>query len=286
MARILIGSSYMYRFYEAGKFPTAQQYKMINCKSLEVFKARMDDLREENKKIVISVIENFVCDGVKGVTDDKVANGLCEKAIKEYLKTVFECAKRLPGSKFALAQPILRPGNVWYSDKYEDLCKFHTEGINTMGSTTNIMKLEPMTRMSQKFEYDGVHLTPDCGAIFVQTTLEKAEAFFKAELVNLEEKMEVSEVNEDKAEGAQVEENLLQLNRRKPELGKRMLKLERKVQNMDSDIEMRRFQDSLVSAKMRDELDAIANTNKEDRIIITGMTAKTVMPQNFEEKNG
>jgi hypothetical protein len=150
-----------------------------------------------------------------------------------------------------------------------------------MGSTTNIMKLEPLSRMSQKFEYDGVHLTPDCGRVFVQTTLEKAEAFFKAEIVNLEERMETSEENEEKDEGAQI---LFLTKHGKPELGERMTKLERRVQNMGSDIDTRRFQDSLVTATMRDKLDAIANTNKDDRIIITGMTAKTVMPQNFEEK--
>jgi hypothetical protein len=163
MAQILIGSSNVYRFYDAAKFTTAKKYKMINCTSLEVFKAKMDDLNCENKEIVISVIENFICDAVRGVADDKVANGLCEKTIKDYLKTVKKKKKRLPGSKFALAQPILRPGEKWYSEKYDDLCRYHTEGINSMGSSANIAKLEPLSRTSQKVEYDGVHLTPDSG---------------------------------------------------------------------------------------------------------------------------
>ena len=66
MAQILIGSSNVYRFYDAAKFTTAKKYKMINCTSLEVFKAKMDDLNSENKEIVISVIELYLRCGQRG----------------------------------------------------------------------------------------------------------------------------------------------------------------------------------------------------------------------------
>ena len=283
MARILIGSSNIYRFYEAGKLPAHQQYKLTTCTNAEVFKAKMDDLRNEDKKVVISVIENFVCDAVRGVSDDMVANGLCEKAIKDYLNTVNETAKRLPGTRFALAQPILRPGNSWYSEKYEDVCNYHSAGINAMSSSTNVMKLDPLSIMSQKFEYDGVHLTTECGTIFVQTTLDKAEVFFDAELVNLEDGMELMEKEIKTSEATGTSEESLLKKQGKPELGYRLTRLEIKVDNMGTDIENRRFHDSLVTARIRDELDAMTNINKEDRIIITGMTNKTPMPQGFTE---
>jgi hypothetical protein len=122
---------------------------MVNCTSLEVFKAKMDNLIAKNKEVFISVIKNFICDAVRGVADKRVVNGLCEKAIKDYLKTVHENEKWLPGSKFALAQPIFRPGEKWYSEKFDDLCRYHTEGINSMGSIANLAKLEPLSRMSQ-----------------------------------------------------------------------------------------------------------------------------------------
>ena len=53
---------------------------------------------------------------------------------------------------------------------------------------------------------------------------------------------------------------------------------------MGSEIEARRFKDSMVSARIREELDTMTNINKEDRLIITGMANKTPMPQGYQEK--
>ena len=282
MARILIGSSNIYRFYNVEKIPICKQYKMVNCTAMEVFKVKMEELEKVNKEVVISVVENFICDAVKGVTDDAVTNGLCKKSIKDFLKIVHETANRLPESRFALAHPILRPGNVWYSERFEDITKFYSQGLKTMKSS-NIMGLEPMSRMSQRFEYDGVHLTPDYGTIHIQTTLEKAEAFFNAELIDLEETMEVGEDVESVKVGSGKGKSLLQAHGRL-DLGDRMTRVETGLQKLGSDIEARRFGDSLVSARMREELDAIGNINKEDRLIITGMVNKVPMPQGFQDK--
>ena len=67
MARLLIGSSNVYRFYEAGKFKSYNPDNMMRCTRLEVFKAKMDALEVDDKEIVISVIENFICDAVRDV---------------------------------------------------------------------------------------------------------------------------------------------------------------------------------------------------------------------------
>jgi hypothetical protein len=46
----------------------------------------------------------------------------------------------------------------------------------------------------------------------------------------------------------------------------------------------RRIQDSLVTARMKDELDYISNAKKEDKISITGLSSKTLMPTASDEK--
>jgi hypothetical protein len=60
MARILIGFSNIYRFYNVEKIPTCKPYRMVNCTSIEVFKAGMDELEKVDKEVIISVIENFI----------------------------------------------------------------------------------------------------------------------------------------------------------------------------------------------------------------------------------
>ena len=97
--------------------------------------------------------------------------------------------------------------------------------------------------MSQKFEYDGIHLTPEYGAVFIETTLGNAEAFFNADLVDLEEEME-SELpknvgKKDKNSGSKIPKRLEKLaatEQEKPDLCERVTKLEKKVQNMGTDI--------------------------------------------------
>ena len=46
----------------------------------------------------------------------------------------------------------------------------------------------------------------------------------------------------------------------------------------------RRLQDSLVTAQIREEIDFISNVKKEDKIIITGLTSKSPMPTQGDEK--
>ena len=53
---------------------------------------------------------------------------------------------------------------------------------------------------------------------------------------------------------------------------------------MKNDSRQRQFNDSLVTSRIREELDAIANERKEDRLIISGMTNKTPSPTNLEDR--
>ena len=51
-----------------------------------------------------------------------------------------------------------------------------------------------------------------------------------------------------------------------------------KVRQLELKLETRSYADNLVMARLREELDQIANVRKEDRIIITGLTNTTPMP--------
>jgi hypothetical protein len=67
-------------------------------------------------------------------------------------------------------------------------------------------------------------------------------------------------------------------------LRNRVVRIETNLGNLGSRVERDAIQDSLMFARIRDELDAISNTKKEDKIIVTGLTNNTPMPQAIEER--
>jgi hypothetical protein len=136
---------------KSGKFATYKWYVMVKRAKIEVFKAKMGELGSDEKDVVISVLKNFICDAEKGVADEATANGLCRKNLKAFIKSLNDTLDRLPESRFALTEPIVRPGKTWYAERHRDLCKFFAEGVKSQGRT-NMVKLDSLTRMPQKFD--------------------------------------------------------------------------------------------------------------------------------------
>ena len=62
-----------------------------------------------------------------------------------------------------------------------------------------------------------------------------------------------------------------------------MRKLDKKLQDLNSELFQRRFHDNLVMARMREDIDAMSNTNKEDKMIISGLTCRVPKPIGAEE---
>ena len=63
-----------------------------------------------------------------------------------------------------------------------------------------------------------------------------------------------------------------------------MFTLEKEVEKIREEINEKKFHDSMVTARIREELDSIINEKKEDRIVITGLSNRTPMPTGLEEK--
>ena len=67
-------------------------------------------------------------------------------------------------------------------------------------------------------------------------------------------------------------------------MAKRIATVEREIIGLKENLQERRFQDSMVMSRIREELDFASNTKKEDKIIITGLTCPTPAPALAEEK--
>ena len=266
MARLLIGSSNVAGVYNPSKFKEYAPYKAIKCTKVEMFRVVVEELRDE-KEVIISVIENFLCDAVRPVQDPTTEqmDYMLERVIDDYMCVIKKAALRLPQTKFALAQPILRPLHNWYTERHEGFCKIYVNGINAMG-LENVSKLDSMSKMAQSFVADGVHLTAESGKTFINTLLYNAEKFFETEVINLEGDIERGELDGQKKS---FEKNINNLEKNLAELNREMFK--------------RRFHDNLVMARMREDIDSISNTNKEDRMLITGLSSKTPKPTGAED---
>ena len=204
-------------------------------------------------------------------------NEALEKSIQGYLKQVEEVAKKNPDVKFALVQPTLRPLHTWYTENHEAFCKRIGEGIGAMGSM-NIEKIDALIQVTQEFESDGVHLNPMSGKLFVNTILFNSDAFFNAQIINLDEEMTMATDDENAAR--------MELFRKMDpkKLEDRIKLVERNLEILTEDIRKRRIHDGMVMARVREELDFNANIKKEDRLIMTGLTSATSMPILAEEK--
>jgi hypothetical protein len=276
LGRILIGSLNVYRFYQPEALPGYSKYKMIGCTSMEVFRVAMDGLENVKGGVTISVVKNFLCKAIHGIENSDQRTVALQKAMEDYLEAIQITAMKKPLLKFALVQPILRPREDWYMAGCETFCKQLDDPIRRM-DLRNVSKIGAPIKISQVFEPDGVHLTTTAGKHFIETILYNAEEFFTAEFVDLKNESEEGEKNEETT----AKENT---NDGSGNLGRRVTMVEREVEKIRDDIKTRRFHDSLLTARMREELDAIGNEKKEDRIIITRRTNKTPAPTNHDEK--
>ena len=145
-------------------------------------------------------------------------------------------------------------------------------------SMPNVAKIEGSPVWSQQFESDGTHLTESAGKVFVENLIANAQTFFTEVLIDLEkETTGGASLADEKKDSSWITKRIAVVEK---EIGQ----LNKDLTEKNRDILERRLQDSLVTARMREELDFISNTKKEDKIIITGLTSKTAMPESGEEK--
>jgi hypothetical protein len=274
MQRILIGSSNVAGFYATTKFKEYPPFKMHKCTKVKLFKVALEELKEETE-IIISVIENFVCDEVRKLqnpTPDQIDKSM-EEVVIDFMEDIKKAAKRLPAAKFALAQPILRPAHEWYMDRHDGLCRAYVNGINAI-NMENVSKLDNLSRMSQSFIEDGIHLTPESGKTFIDMLLYNSDKFFNTEVINLEggaNKEMIHKAGGSKSTSCEEFERSVQ-------------DLDKKIEELNGDIFRRRFNDSLVMAQMREDIDVMSNQKKEDKMIISGLTSKVPRPTSTEDR--
>ena len=254
MDRIIVGSSNVYRFYRPELYKDFKTYNVARCTDIVTFRAIMDNLEAEENGVIVSVLENFLERSIEGgCGNEAVLNNLGE-TIASYMAIITSAATRFPNTRFSIAEPIKRPKSVMYQNHFEDIVKSFVEAV-AFARKDNITRIEAIAEGCQQFESDQVHLTAASGQIFVEGLLSKSEAFFQAPIVNLTNDEEAGP--EDKSVTDQLTERL---------------------ERLENQVSSRRHDDNVIFARIREEMDSATNRQKEDKIVITGITSSVYPP--------
>jgi hypothetical protein len=261
MANLLIGSSNVNRHYRASDFPNVRQYKAVKCTQFSGFSAYMVSLAPNCQSVLISVVENFIVDAVGA--DVVGPENAIDGCIKDFLTVILKSALKLPNARFGIVLPLRRPAIQWYEERIDAINKFIGEGIRAMISdknVNNVVTINCSPGTTQQFEADLVHLTKPSTKIFLETILDSAERFFRAEVVDLNESGEISEGSPNTDQLKLLED--------------RLARLERTIQ-VQAD---KNVANDLMFARSREETDANTNKIKEDRLVMNGLKSSTPLP--------
>ena len=259
MDRIFVGSSNVYRFYRPELYKEYKTYNVARCTNIVSFRAIMENLEESESGVVISVLENFLEKSIIGGAGNEAVLYNFGSTIEFFMAIVKLAAIGLPNSRFALAEPIKRPKNPQYQNHFEDIIKAFSEAV-AFARRDNISRFEAIPEGCQQFEEDQVHLTGAAGQIFLEGLLSKSKAFFSAQIVNLtnDEEMEDDKSVTDK--------------------------LTERLEKLENQVKTRRNEDNIVFARIREEMDSATNRQKEDKIVITGITSNVYPPSDVAQR--
>ena len=93
-SKIVIGSSNAHRHF--GLVEKERGFGIVKCTTIEMFRIRMANLEEEDQAVVVTVIENMICDEVKLVNQESsedLGNAIV-RAIMIFIRATYNA--RLP----------------------------------------------------------------------------------------------------------------------------------------------------------------------------------------------
>ena len=273
MKIVLIGSSNVNRFIEYLDKDEKKLTDIRKCTKLESFKVQMNELEETDGWVLLTVIENFVCDAVNEASgDNKIKDGVA-KALSDFIEMVKATATRLPETKFAIVEPMSRPAVDWWTEDLTAFTKSYSEALAGL-QLINISTIKRADLPSQLFDDDGIHLTNAMGSQFLKAIIYFAEKIFEAPVVDLETEQDRMDTDgEPTASGSGVV-----LTKTPVEQVKVPSTIQEQFDDINRDIKRRRHYDSMVTARIREEMDHLINVKKENKLIVTGLNSQTAMP--------
>ena len=278
----------MDKLYTPENFSNHLHLTMVKSVKLELFKVTMSFIKNMERYAIISALENFIVDAVSAGSDSTSTlddiTGIIEQVIKDVVQAVKTAATRLPGTAFVLAQPIKRPAVDWYTQNFDVICTMHEQLVDELVSGfINVARADSFAPDAQLFDDRGVHLTPESMQIFVESLLTAAKSLFgntyHVPQIDLTGEMEVGQTS-----GSGSVKTVPVMPSMEVSMEDRVSQLEKLLQELTAQTQNKSYSDNLMMARIREEIDMLINTKKEDRLVLTGLTNSIPMPFDVDAK--
>ena len=292
----LYGSSNVYRFYQSAVvrgLSTLSSLELVECTRQTVFETHTSELVSP-KFIVTSVLENFVCDACSG--DIGEGFGLFgNQAITRHVDVLTDLIKKWPGLVVFIVPPFLRSRPEWFAAHLSQFSEFLTSEIDRV-ACSSLRLFCPFIVTADMLSADLVHLTPAAGVEFMDylereisavmvTAMETSASDESGDVTVIEHVP--SEDDEDEEDEEETLDPALSLDEKLSKIfaavsgsSTKVKKLKSRLDvvasshaKLDSRLTVRRKQDNMVFARLKEEADYETNKSREDRVVITGLPA-------------
>ena len=299
----LYGSSNVYRHYKHGVdsgLTTLASLELVECTRRTVLESHASGLSSPSL-IVASVLANFICDVCTG--NDVESFGLFgNQVITQHVEYLGDLVTKWPNLTVCIVPPLLRTRPNWFASLLPSYTSFLISEVERLNRTG--MKLFcSFVVTAEMLISDKVHLTPSAGGEFMDF-LEREVCAVKLSgtIPQSEDDVEVSDSTMIELVSSEEEEESLDPNSTLDEklskifaavsgsrskvskLSTRVDKVAASHTQLDSRLTVRRKQDNLVFARLKEEADYETNRSREDRVVITGLVPLRRTPSTHKEK--
>jgi hypothetical protein len=235
----------------------------------------------ENASLVVtSVLENFIVDVCKGVSDGAVQL-FAHQQITAHVEDLHSLICRLPAVNVLIMPPLYRSEPVWFGAYLSDFTNFLSLEVGRLGSN-RMAVCSPFLVVPSMLTEDGVHLSQPNGDLFMN----HLDSALNTLLVDIVTEVpappgDPSDLTDQSAPD-RLTEILDAVNRNSSQLesigalGDSVAVLQRSSDTFEAYVRRRFKKDDYIFARMKEESDADVNKSREDRVVITGLVSPQV----------
>jgi len=253
------------------------------------------------------VLSNFICDAASLVTPDRLLDSADNEMI-HHVQTLFTFCQNNPSVRVVVVPPLARSVPAWFNPYLPCFTTNLFSHVSKFGST-QLRYLAPFITPAQFFDVDGVHLNQDAALQFLQFILsgvdqvfpptETLQASYPTASLSSVQHVQPIQMLPSRLDQPSTSTSVSGLPPDTPtpaaplhssnlavEFGRvssALATLTSLTSSMKAETQVRREQDNLIFARLKEDRDFELNKNRENRFTLTGFTSPGV-PRDARER--